>query len=136
MGVGVQYRAKCVVGRREPRGLLRYTADEWAAIVQASAKERMKPGAWAQQVAYEAAVRQAGGGDHDRALMERLIAELWQNRRVLTNIGGNLNQLARVANATGAVPNGAAARTVLGLVRRVVHGTDELIGRLRAELLR
>lgn len=128
-------RARCAVGRREPRGLLRYTDDDWAAIERAAARERMRPGAWAQLAAHEAAVWQGDGVKCDRAAVDELVAELGRCRRVLTNIGGNLNQLARAANA-GRTPNELAVLSVLRLVRRVVHGLDEVVGRVRGELLR
>lgn len=72
----------------------------------------------------------------DRGAVDELLAELRQHRRVLTNIGGNLNDVARVANATGTIASPvAAAVTVLRLVRNVVLGADELLRRVRAELL-
>lgn len=130
-----RYRRKSAVGRREPRGLLRFTDAEWAVIVQAAERESMRPGAWAQHVAYESARRRGGESVLDRELVESLLSELAQQRRVLTNVGGNLNDVAKVANATGAIENAVAAQTVLRLVRNVVLGTDEVIRRVRAELL-
>jgi len=96
----------------------------------------MRPGAWAQLAAHDAAIRQLRGAASDPSAVDELVAELRQQRRVLTNIGGNLNQLARAANATGVIENPAAMAAVLRLVRNVVHATDELIDRVRAELLR
>jgi hypothetical protein len=133
--VELGYRKQSVGGRREPRGLLRYTDDEWAVIVQVAALASMRPGAWAQQAAYDAALRAHRGMVPDRAVVEGLLVELRQHRRVLTNIGGNLNDVARAANATGAIENPVAAATVLRLVRNVVLGADELIRRVRSELL-
>ena len=48
------YRPKSLGGKRQPRGLLRYTDDEWAVIVQVAVLVGMRPGAWAQQAAYDA----------------------------------------------------------------------------------
>jgi hypothetical protein len=132
---GLRSRRRSPVGKREPRGLLRYTDDEWAVIVQVAALERLKPGAWAQRAAYQAAVQQHHGQVPDRGVVEVLVAELRQHRRVLTNIGGNLNDLARAANATGRIENAVAVATVLRLVRNVVAGVDEVVRRVRAELL-
>jgi hypothetical protein len=129
-------RGRSVAGKRQPRGLLRYTDDEWAVIVQVAAVARMRPGAWAQQAAYEAAANQGRERVHDRGAIDDLIAELRQHRRVLTNIGGNLNDVAKVANATGAIENRVAATTVLRLVRNVVKTTEELIRHVRSELSR
>lgn len=132
---GSCYRRQCSVGRRSPRGLLRYTDDEWAAIVRVAATTGMRPGAWAQQVAHDAAVQHDRGSTVERAVVDDLVAELRQYRRVLTNIGGNLNQLVRTMNATGTNGNLRATETVLRLVRNVVHGTEELVSRIRAEVL-
>src|SRR5215211_4804794 len=129
------YRKQSVSGKREPRGLLRYTDDEWAVIVQVAALASMRPGAWVQQAAYEAALRAHRGMVPDRAAIDELLVELRQHRRVLTNIGGNLNDVARAANATGVIDNPVAAATVLRLVRNVVLGADELLRRIRTELL-
>ena len=132
---GLGCRRHPPAGRRQPRGSLRYTDAEWAVIVQAATAERMRPGPWVQQIAYDAAKRRQRGGQLERAAIEMLVAELRQHRRVLTNVGGNLNQLARAANATGLVENPVAAATVLRLIRNVVAGADEVIGRIRSELL-
>lgn len=132
---GSAYRRRCEVGRREPRGLLRYTDAEWAEIVRAAAVTGLRPGAWVQQVAHRAAVHGRHANRPDSAKVEALVAELRQHRRVLTNIGGNL-KLARAANATNAVENPAGAAALLRMVARVVHSSDELLDRLRAELLR
>jgi hypothetical protein len=96
----------------------------------------LRPGAWVQQVAHRAAVHGRHANRPGSANVEALVAELQQHRRVLTNIGGNLNQLARAVNATHAVENPAGAAALLRMVARVVHSADELLHRLRAELLR
>ena len=133
MGLGC--RRHPPVGRRQPRGSLRYTESEWALIVQAATLERMRPGPWVQQVALQTAARRQRGELSDRAAVDGLIAELRQHRRVLTNIGGNLNDLARAANTTGLIGHPVAVAAVLRLVRNVVLGADQVISRVRAELL-
>ncbi|SDC73583.1 hypothetical protein SAMN05216174_10450 [Actinokineospora iranica] len=100
-----------------------------------AAREGMKPGAWAQQAAYEAALRRQRGEVFERGLVHELIAELREQRRVLANIGGSLNQLAKVANSTGGVEHLPAAQGLLRVVRNVVRASDELVARVRAELL-
>jgi len=132
---GLSCRRRCSVGRREPRGLLRYSDEEWARIVQVAAGVGMRPGAWAQLAAHDAAVRELHGRTGDRAAVDGLVEELRQHRRVLTNIGGNLNQLARVANATGVIESPVAVATVVRLVRNVVYATEEVIERVRAEVV-
>ena len=58
---GLSCRRRCLVGRREPRGLLRYSDEEWARIVQVAASVEMRPGAWVQLAAHDAAVRELAG---------------------------------------------------------------------------
>ena len=129
------YRPHSTEGKREPRGLLRYSESEWAAIVRVAASAGMRPTSWAQRAAYQAAVGSRSGREVERELVESLVAELRQQRRVLANIGGNLNQLARAANATETVTNPVAAATVLRLVRNTVHAAQELLQRVQVELL-
>lgn len=75
------------------------------------------------------------GVTSDRGLVRALLEELRQHRRVLTNIGGNLNDLARVANATHEIAVATAAQTVLRLVGNVVRGSNTLARDIRARLL-
>jgi hypothetical protein len=117
--------------------VLRYSDAEWAVIVHAAAAAGMKPGPWAQRAAHRAAIQDQ---PHHHGLdqrIEALLAELRQHRRVLTNIGGNLNNLARAANTTGTLTltNPLAVQAVLRLVRNVVGAADELLVRVRGELL-
>ena len=122
-------------GVRRQRGVLRYSDAEWAAIGQAAALAGMRPGPWAQRAAYHAAVQQPSQQIGLEQRVEALLAELRQHRRVLANIGGNLNDLARAANTTGVLANPLATQTVLRLVRHVVGAADELLVRVRSELL-
>jgi hypothetical protein len=129
-----RYRSQAGSGKRERRGMLRYTDDEWAVVVVVAALDGMRPGAWAQQAAYDAARRRQRGERPSREQIEELVEELRHHRRVLTNIGGNLNDVARAGNATGTIEHPALAG-LLRVLGRVVHGSDELIARVRTELL-
>lgn len=116
---------------------MRYSDAEYAVIVSAAELDGMRPTSWAQNAAYQAAVRRCRNStEADPVAASALLEELRQQRRVLTNVGGNLNDLARVANSTGAVGQGAALAVVLRLVARVVRSCDEAIRRVRAELPR
>ncbi|CAL9677714.1 hypothetical protein SUDANB95_08037 (plasmid) [Actinosynnema sp. ALI-1.44] len=55
---------------------------------------------------------------------------------MLTNIGGNLNDVAKAANSTGDIGTAEVAAAVLRLVRNVVRKSDETVAQIRAELLR
>ena len=129
-------RRHSAAGVRQQRGMLRYSNTEWAAIVRAAERAGMRPGPWAQRAAYQAAARDQANQGVDQDLVAELLVELRQHRRVLTNIGGNLNDVARAANTTGAIANLVAAQTVLRLVSRVVATADELLVRVRSELTR
>lgn len=129
------YRGQSAAGKREPRGMLRFNDTEWAVIAMVAAREDMRPGAWAQQAAYEAALRENLGTGAERDVVARLVTELREHRRVLTNIGGNLNDVARVANSTGAIENETAARTVMRLIGNVVRTSDSLVRDIRVTLL-
>ena len=97
-----------VKGGRPYTVRVRYSTDEYAAAVVAATRAGIAVGAWLG----EAGVRAARGPDTAGAagwgpLMQRLMVlhnELLEARRVLTNIGGNLNDVARVGNATGTLP--------------------------------
>lgn len=132
----VGYRDQARDGKRQPRGRLRYTDTEWAAIAVAASREAMTPGAWAQDAAYDAAVRANVGPVADPSTVGLLLEELRQHRRVLTNVGGNLNDVARVANSTSELTTAAAALATLALVRRVVSASDRLVVDMRTRLLR
>ncbi len=70
-------------------------------------------------------VRSAGvSGARMQGLMG-LRAELMEDRRVLRNVGGNLNDVARVANTGGVVE--ASAGRVLDLVSRAVERIDATV---------
>jgi hypothetical protein len=117
--------------------MLRYNDTEWAVLVQVAALDGKTPGAWAQQAAYEAALRAHLGEPSDRGALitavNELTREIREHRRVLANVGGNLNDVARHANATGDL--GIAATTVLRLIRNVVLASDTLVIDVRRKLL-
>ncbi|MEU0529180.1 hypothetical protein [Amycolatopsis tolypomycina] len=118
-------------GKRKARTAVLYTDIEWAAITVAAAADGMRPGAWVAQIAYNEARRANAGDLLDGRAIAELRAELRQHRRVLTNIGGNINDVARVANSTGALEHAAQAAAVLRLVRNVVQSSDQLVEELR-----
>lgn len=123
-------------GKRRARTSVLYTDKEWAVITVVAAREGMKSGAWVAQVAHDVALRAQGDTRPERELVASLIAELQEHRRVLTNIGGNLNDVAKAANSTGDIGTAEVAAAVLRLVRNVVRKSDETVAQIRAELLR
>lgn len=134
--VGFGYREQTSGAKRRARTAVLYTDLEWSAIVAAAAVAGKKPGAWVATVAYETARRENTGAVLDRDVAAGLITQLREQRRVLTNIGNNVNTMARAVHSTGelgAHPN--AAQSVLGLIARSVRSLDTLVGDVRQALL-
>lgn len=123
--LGYRARAQHI---RERRGALRYTDLEWALIIKAAVRHRMRPGAWAQQAALHTAaaeVRGTGAGVRRQEVTE-LTDALREHRNALARVGGNLNQVAAFANTTGGqIPDAAAG--ILRVVRELVHESDRLL---------
>ncbi|MFD1147873.1 hypothetical protein [Saccharothrix hoggarensis] len=111
-----------------------FTDIEWAAITIAASLDGMRAGAWIARVAFDEAAHRNSGARLDRDAFAALAAAVQEQRRVLANVGGNLNQLAKATNATGGTDNPEAAARLLGLVRRVVGSTDELLLQIRAKM--
>jgi len=125
-------------GTRRSRGRLRYSDLEWAVIVAAAAVDGISPGAWVQQAGYEAAVRENRGGSDRRALIEAITAftaEMREHRRVLTHIGGILNNIAHVGNANGESDAAQAAEAVLRVVAGMVRSSDTLLTDIRSRVV-
>jgi len=120
--------------RRRARTAVSFTNQEWTTIVVAAATDGMRPGAWIARLAFAEAAQRNSATGLDRESITELTAALQEQRRVLANVGGNLNQLAKLANSTGGIDNQAAAERLLRLVRRVVGSSDELLVRIRSEL--
>jgi hypothetical protein len=113
--------------RRERRGALRYTEAEWALIITAAVRHRMRPGAWAQQAALDTAAAEIRGTGAGRQEVTALIEALHAHRTALVRVGGNLNQLTAFANTTSQIPEAAAG--ILRRVRELVGESDELVAR-------
>ncbi len=134
------------------------SAAERAVVEVAAVRSGMAVGAWLGVAAVRSAEVAAAGGDDavgdaaggsgvsarsaglSGARMQGLMglrAELMEDRRVLRNVGGNLNDIARVANTDGVVE--VSTSRVLDLVSRAVEridatvaAVDEQVGVVRA----
>ncbi len=113
-----------------------FSESEWAAIEAVAARAVMAPGAWVAVSAGRAAelsapvegsgVRVSAGAAG--AWMQRLMglrAELMEDRRVLRNVGGNLNDIARVANTDGVLES--VTGQVVAMVARAVERIDRTV---------
>lgn len=132
----LRYREHAAGERRARRGALRYTDAGWADLCKVAAAEGMKPGAWAQQAAHQAAVRKLRGEPFGDGQVHELIAELREGRRVLGNVGSSLNQVAKVANSTGRVSSAAAIATMLRVLARVLRAHDIMVASIWSRLQR
>ncbi len=127
-----------------PHGVLVWLSTVERVVVEAAAvRAGMAVGAWlgsagVRSAEADAAGAGAGGGGVavgsarsaglSGARMQALMglrAELMEDRRVLRNVGGNLNDIARVANTDGVVE--VSAVRVLDLVSRVVERIDATV---------
>ena len=97
-----------------------FTPDEFALIEQASTHRGLKAGAFIAATAVEAAkAMTAGADDRTPATVHELrgvAAEVRELRRLLGNVAGNLNDVARHANSAGEL--GANADAILDFTRR------------------
>ncbi|MCU1654612.1 MAG: hypothetical protein JWQ60_5761 [Pseudonocardia sp.] len=107
-----------------------FSADELAVVSAAAERAGLAVGAWVGQeiVRVASGVKRSAPApvwrENAQDLM-RLESELMEHRRVLRNVGGNLNDVARHANVTGQLH--AATGQVLGLVARVVTQVERTV---------
>lgn len=125
-----------VAGGRRQQVTVWLSDAELAAVTDSAERVGMAAGAWLGQVGTAAAaggevsVLQPRAGAAGRAQMVvaelvRLQKELRETRRVLRNVGGNLNDVARAANSTGELAAETAA--VQQLVARVVASVEQSV---------
>ena len=113
------HRSHGVVVRSRRKEAL-FTPDEYALIEQASTMRGLKSGAFIAASAVETAkAMTTGSGENAPATVHELRgvpAEVRELRRLLGNVAGNLNDVARHANSTGQL--GGNADAVLEFTRR------------------
>lgn len=114
------YRRRLTGGRREHRTVIKHTDEEWA---------RVQAMAQAQGISvprlYERALH--AGDVVAAAKLTELVGEVTLVQRIVAGAAVNLNQLAKVANATGEV----AAPQVLAAAEHLSRQTDRLRESLR-----
>jgi hypothetical protein len=117
---------------------------ELAAVTVAAARAGRAVSAWVGEAAFAAATQGRGPARSWAGTMQALMMasqELADARRLVRNVGGNLNDVAAHANATGDIH--AGTRQVLGMVARAVArieaaaaGVAAAVGEARVERLR
>lgn len=105
--------------------------EELAAVRVAAARDGLAEASWLGDAGVRAArtpvVPAAGWGEVMQQLF-MLRAELMEHRRVLRNVGGNLNDVARHANSTGELH--VSTTRVQALVGRVVAAVEVVVGQV------
>lgn len=104
------HRAHAETARSHSKRVV-FTSEERALIEQASALCGLRPGAYVAAAAVDAAKVASGSGFGGASAdqMRELTAEVRQLRRLLGNVAGNLNDVARRANVGGELGGDAAA---------------------------
>ncbi|WIB72598.1 MobC family plasmid mobilization relaxosome protein [Curtobacterium sp. MCBD17_026] len=125
-GAKVQRRRR-VQGGRPHRHIVRATDEEEARLLALAAPRKIS----VAKLLVESAL--SGGADaaaSSAAMREDLLPALFHARRLLAGIATNVNQMAKVANATGSVPSETDATLVA--VQRTADRLDELVADLAA----
>lgn len=118
-------RRRRVEGGRQHRHVVRVTPAEEAQLLVLALRYRVS----VPKLLVDSAL--AGGSEAASAnasVRQALVTELFGVHRLLANIANNVNQVARVANATGAVPSEAEA--VLSAARRAADRIDGLVDQM------
>src|ERR1051325_1650750 len=130
-----RYRDRVRGAARERRGALRYTDVEWDLVCRAAALDAMKPGAWAQEAAAEAARRRVLGGPGDGDQVQQVLVELRDQQRVLRSIGHLLNQFMKAVHAAEGRVSEPQALAVFRVARRTVERSEQVTADIRARWL-
>lgn len=125
-------------GGRSRKVYVALSDEEFTRIAAMAAGQNLAPGAWLGMVGLELTRSPARGEEltsgraaRTQALLE-VYAALMDSRRILRNIGGNLNDVARHANSTGTLP--VETRQVQAIVARRVLSMDPMLAALLESL--
>jgi hypothetical protein len=129
-------RRSHAAAKRDIHRRVRYSPDEFALVLRASAAAGLEPGAFAAAAAVAAAkarvLPRPPTAPRTSAEVQLLRAEVRELRRLLGLAGGNLNQIAARANATREPVGDITA--ALSFTRRVITRIDDwLMTRLRED---
>lgn len=131
--MAVRTRRARAVGGRPHHVTVWLSDDEFAAVSGGAERSGMAAGAWLGQVGVAAAEvgpapRVGSASLRAQAVVAELVElqnQLREARRVLRNVGGNLNDVARAANSTGELA--AETGDVERLVARVVESVEATV---------
>lgn len=118
-------RRRRVEGGRQHRHVVRVTPEEEAQLLTLALRYKVS----VPKLLVDSAL--AGGSEAAAAnasVRHALVTELFGIHRLLANIANNVNQVAKVANATGGVPPETGA--VLASTKRTADRIDALVDEL------
>lgn len=122
-------RRRRVEGGRHHRHVVRVTPEEEAQLLSLALRYHVS----VPKLLVDSAVAGgAGAAAENASVRHELIARLFGTHRLLAGIANNVNQLARVANATGTVP--AETEPTLAAARRTAERIDELVDQISEAL--
>ncbi|PXX53933.1 hypothetical protein DFR70_12654 [Nocardia tenerifensis] len=117
------------VEKRTRRHEALFAPTEWALVTAAAATVGLRPGAFIAKAAVGAAkafaAQRNGAAVRTSTQVEILLAEVRELRRLLGNVAGNLNDVARHANSTGELGHNADA--VLSYTRKINGRIDSWV---------
>ncbi|MFJ8896727.1 plasmid mobilization relaxosome protein MobC [Leifsonia sp. NPDC102414] len=108
-------------GRRTNRFLVSYNDTELAIVTEAAARANQALASWVGAAALDVAKEKVVPVSTDS---RDVLAELIQARNQASRIGNNVNQMAKVLNADGAVP-GPQLAAILDAILKSVQRLDE-----------
>lgn len=118
-------RRRRVLGGRQHRHVVRVTPEEEGALLARALRYRVS----VPKLLVDSAL--AGGAEaaaSNASQRDAVLVELFAVHRLLGALSNNVNQMARVANSTGAVPAEYAA--TFAKVRETAERIDELVDEL------
>lgn len=104
---------------------------EWAVVVEAAERASLRPGAWVARAAVAESLVATGRRRSDWRGLLALAGELRDLRRLLGNIGGNLNDVARHANTEHTLA--PETDRVLAMVRDLAGRTSQQLQVVREQ---
>lgn len=131
-------------GGRPFEYLVSFSLEEVSALQLAATRDNMAVGAWiadaATRVACSETIPVSTPGETMQALMG-VRSEVTEDRRLLRNIAGNLNDVARHANSTEEIPPQWPTRVLVevekatGRIEALVQRLDELTAIVRRRII-
>ena len=122
-------RRRRVEGGRQHRHVVRVTPEEEAQLLALALRYHVSV---PKLLVDSALAGGAGAAAENASVRQELLVQLFGAHRLLAGVANNVNQLAKVANATGSVP--AETGPALVAARRTAERIDGLVDQLSEAL--